>query len=413
MNTNVVCVIGAGVAGLTAANACAENGILVTLIERNPYPGGRSVSYGCKATDTCVQCGVCLIRDALEKNSQHQNIRRLFSAEITSVRRNRDGSFRLDVECSPNPIDPETCVNCGNCLAMCRQHAISRIPGWGFYVDDSCDRCGECTDSCGFDALSFDRPVEQITLEADQVIIASGFDPYDPKQNRKWGYGSTPRLITGTELEGFFHDESFVPPELAAELSDGEHRVAFVQCVGSRNAAEGIESCSRVCCAYALRMADRLCEEYPEIKVDLFYMDLQYFGKSYESFMEETRKRIRLIRSNPISVTTDAVGRPIVRFDSMVSDTIEENTYDFVVLSHGMTPANSSTVLARQFGLNLSPEGFFHVDTAGDPERLATSTVHVCGAAEGPMGIAESVGSALQVAGTVAVRLREMARSAP
>jgi len=351
------------------------------------------------------------VRDAVDRHDTDSTIRSLYSTSIRNVSRQHDGSLSINLLTEANVIDPETCVDCGVCLPACQRGAIRRVPGWGFFADETCDRCGACLDSCDFGAISMDRPAEQSRVDADAVIVASGFEPFDPGANRKWGYGLAPGIITATELERLAHDEQYLPPSLVIKLATDGARVAFLQCIGSRNVAEGVAGCSRVCCAYALRMARRLRSEFPELQIDFYYMDLQYLGSSHESFVEECRREIQFVRSNPISVTADNSGAPVVRFDSIETNTVEERSYDLIVLSHGITAQSSNEELAKAFGIDLTPEGFLSAGSSPTTGDIPAARVYVCGTASGPMSIAETVESATEAAGIVAQALRPAARS--
>ena len=380
MGTAKVSVIGAGIAGLTIANRLSQYPVDITLIDSNPYPGGRSVFYGCKAVDECVHCGVCLVREAVRELPENGNVSLLLSASPTSVRRNESGGFTIAVEGSPNPIDWKLCTDCGYCRDVCPQNAVQKIPGWKYVIDENCNNCGKCVDVCPVSAIQLDRPMRREVVEADGLALAAGFQPFDPAINRKWGYGSNPRVIHGTDLEHLFFAEEYLPKELAGSVG----RMAFVQCVGSRNVMEGKRGCSRVCCAYALRMANRIKEEFPEIEVDFYYMDIQHFGKSFPRFWETVSKKVNFIRSNPISIKLDADGKPIVRYESPDGPGCREAAYDLVSLSHGMSPAEGSVELADMIGVDTNPDGFYR-------EAAAGSGIFVAGACKRPMRIEDSV----------------------
>jgi len=397
MGSGKVCIVGAGISGMTAANSLADAGITVQLVDALPNPGGRALHYGCKAGDECVHCGVCLVRNELSRLDSQQNIDHLFSTKVVSSDRSASGGYEIRLERSANRIDHAACVDCGECVGACPEEAITFVPGWGHVIDESCSGCGQCVGSCGFNAIHAGGEPESIEISVDSVVVATGFTPFDPSINRKWGTGESDRVITGTELERLFASEQYLP------TSDAE-RVAFVQCVGSRNVAEGSSLCSRVCCAYALRMANRLKTEFPEIAIDFYYMDLQHLGKSHERYLVETEHHVNMIRSNPIAVKHDAEGFPIVRFESMNDRRVSENRYDYVVLSHGITPSSDTADIAKMFGLHVTANGFLVPPGAeGDVDIPAPidGRVLVAGAVNGPRGIAECVEQAQEVAAIV------------
>jgi heterodisulfide reductase subunit A len=399
MDTARVSVIGAGISGLTVANALAKASAEVTLIDRSSHPGGRAVFYGCKAVDTCVRCGVCLLRDAMSELTENAGVNLLLSSSPVSFRRKNDGGFELGMQTVPNPIDWRKCTSCGYCLEACPRGAVTQVPGWKFAIDtEACDGCGECVKACPVSAIQLQREPTRTTLDADYVVVASGFQPFDPAVNRKWGYGRSPRVIHGTDLEHLFFEEKYLPRELIGR--DGT--MAFIQCVGSRNVMEGKSGCSRVCCAYALRMANRIKEEFPEIRIDFYYMDIQSFGRNFPEFWESVSAKINLIRSNPINVKEGPDGKPIVRYEVPDEPGCRESTYDLVSLSHGIEPEADSGEVAELIGLDVNADGFFRETVDG-----ADGGIFVAGACKRPMRIDDSVEDGQAVSEKILERMRE------
>jgi heterodisulfide reductase subunit A len=393
---HTVCVVGAGVSGLSVANDLARAGVGVYLIEQSPYPGGRATLYGCKAAESCVHCGVCLVREAVSTLRTGTGTECLLSSRPKACRPAAAGSggnghrptLEVSIETSPNPVDWKACIECGLCQQVCPEDAVHRAPGWKYYIDARCNSCGKCLEVCPVDAIQLQRSPEERTLAVNAVVMAAGFKPFDPSVNRKWGYGANPRVLTGTQMEELFRQESYLP--VPAE------RVAFIQCVGSRNVMEGSRHCSRVCCAYALRMAGRLRQELPELAIDFYHMDIQHFGKSFEQFWGQLRPKINLIASNPISIRTDDQGKPLVRYESLPDLSCREQSYDVVILSNGVAPAEEGSALADLFGLGLDSGGF--LAPAGEGSEVpALPGVFTAGACKRPMRIDDCVEDAAAV----------------
>jgi heterodisulfide reductase subunit A len=369
-----VAIIGAGISGITVANNVSGNGVDTILIDSNPYPGGKAVFYGCKATDSCVRCGVCLLRHAIDDLKENDNLSFSFSSEISSIRRNDNNGYELSIKHSPNQIDPED--------------AIKNIPGWKYYIDINCTSCEECVRVCPVSAINLEKHSETIRVHADSIVVCTGFQPFDPAHNLKWGYGSNPYVITATDLEKFFYEETY----------PGKHvrHIAFIQCVGSRNVTEGVKQCSRICCAYALRMANKLKYDVPDREIDVYYMDIQGFGKQFPEFWMKVNDTLHFIRSNPITVTVDNAGKPLVRFESPETNACVENSYDLVVLSHGLCPHDNAPELAELLGLGLDSNGFF-LDYSEHAGTQTGSGVFIAGTCRAPMRIDECVQDACSV----------------
>ena len=386
-----VCIIGAGITGLSLTNSLTQSDVQVLLIDRNPYPGGRTVFYGCKATDSCVHCGVCLARDAMAQFRENPGVEMLLSSTPRSIRRNSEESFEIDVETLSNQIDWTKCIECGLCQEACPENAVERIEGWKFYIKDTCTDCGKCVEACPVSAINLEKRSQVEIRVADSIVVSTGFTPFDPGINRKWGYGDNPQVITGSDLERLLYEEKYLPDEVSK--TDEATKIAFIQCVGSRNIMEGMAQCSRICCAYALRMAGRLKHEKPDAEIDFYYMDIQRFGKDFENFVATLSDKINFIRSNPLNIKVDDQGKPIIRFESIPGNKCEETTYDYVVLSHGLCPAEDADELTEKFDLDLDSNGFFRVPSY----QQSGAGIFVAGTCKGPMNIEECVDNASAV----------------
>jgi len=384
-----VCVIGAGISGILVSNGLFQAGIDVVLVDKNPYPGGQAVFYGCKATDECARCGVCLVREAVAELKNNTAAECHFSSRPLSMRANAAmDAFEIEIGGTANLIDWKTCVECGRCVDACPEKAIEKVPGWKYFVNTTCTGCGKCVEVCPVGAIELERTEEKQTVAVDSVVVAAGFEPFDPAINKKWGFSGSRRVVTGSQMENLFFTEQYLPEQAKS--------LAFIQCVGSRNLMEGQKHCSRVCCPYALRMAARLKEEYPDLEIDFFYMDIQRFGKDFEKFWTDTKKKINPIAGNPISVKLEAEGRPIVRYESLPELACREKAYDLVVLSNGISPARDSEMLSDMFNLDLDEAGFLASPDGG---------IFAAGACKRPMRIDDCVEDAAAVSRQVIQRL--------
>jgi len=360
-----VCIIGAGISGISLYNRLDYPDVEVVLLEKQPFPGGQAVMYGCKAADECVNCGVCLVRDEVGSLAESATRQMHVSAIPHFIMPFKGNQYYIKARVIPNPIDWRSCIDCGKCAEICPEGAVRMIAGWSRYIDDSCTQCGKCVNVCPSSAIAMERALVEREFTVDAVVLATGFVPFDPSINAKYGMGGSGRVITGNELESLFYRETYLPvPDVK--------KLAFVQCVGSRNTAEGKSQCSRACCAYALRMGNRLKKEFPKMTIDFYYMDIQSFGKDFAGFHGKVSKNMQFRRTLPVNIRNDE--KPVLQFESLTGCGLEQETYDLVVLSHGMCPSGDAPELAGLLGVDLDSNGFFNTDFSAKQGVFAEGT---------------------------------------
>jgi heterodisulfide reductase subunit A len=382
-------VIGAGIAGCSAALDLALQGNAVTVVEKTSRIGGKVLSYCCKATDSCSRCGVCVAHERISAALRQPNVTILAGARIETVR--PDGARTLVKGFSSNPaFRYRACVDCGACIAACPQKCISRYSRGGliFYSIDysSCRlhagrKCAACVEACSMDALRADGSESPFSLPVDRVLVATGHETFDPVVKPRLGYRRIAGVMTGFEAEqtlsGSMHLEG---------AGKGPARnVAFIQCVGSRDPGIGRNFCSSICCAYALRMARILKARRPETEVTVYYIDIQNFDKAFTPLRAELQGMgVRFVRGVPFSVARASSGnlRLLIEDPQGARATAE---HDAVVLSVGMEASGSSARTATLFGLDRDEFGFLKPRAPG---------VRVAGTCAEPQGIADSVASA-------------------
>jgi heterodisulfide reductase subunit A2 len=324
---NSVAIIGGGVAGLAAAEILARSGLLVELFEKNATLGGHAAQFTCKATERCVKCGACTVNDFMRRTSGAPTIRFHLNSTIESI-----------------------------------------VLESGFTIISAAE-----------------SGIRQVRVDA--VLLATGFQAFDPRHT-PYGYGHLQNVLTNLDVERRLkRDLRLTRP------SDGKppQKLAFIQCVGSRDAQLHHLWCSKVCCSSALRMAQRIRHLHQDTQVTLFYIDIQTFGKDFQMFYERMRKDLRFVRAIPGDiVAAEDNGCKISYFDP-TSGRAEEAVFDMAVLSVGVTPGADHPRFAQWLKWPLSPEGFF--DNATRPPGIFSA-----GAATGPMNIAESIASSTRAA---------------
>jgi heterodisulfide reductase subunit A len=393
----------------------ARLGLEVALVEKTPFFGGRAAHFCCKATDACQKCGACLVEDRLKALFQESRVTLLPHTQLTACSRDK-GGFRLVLKQQPEVINPERCVDCGLCYEECPaadQGAILRTtvtqnhpryavsPGACLHFRDG--SCRVCQQICPPTARAIDLEQSEQIIEvlAGALIVATGYRAADPRCRPHYGYGRVSNIITALELE-----ESLRRNGKGLQRPHGRpaRRVAFIQCVGSRD--QDHPYCSQVCCAYTLRLARLLKHRLPEGEVATFYMDLQNVGRNSDEFHAAAHREIKELRALPGDLRATGDGAVALRYLDEETGQAVAATFDLVVLSVGINPGGDNAALSSRLGLELTPEGFFQAADSRHRSLTPQAGVFLAGTAEGPRDIAGCLTQAQATARQVSLYLK-------
>ena len=399
-----VLVIGAGIAGITVAQRLTENNIKVYLVEKESYIGGQALSYGCKGVESCNECSVCLLqRKVKDIEGYFSNIFFRANSEIEEVK--REGKiFKVTLKKEVSFIDPNKCQGCGLCEKLCPSSAISlshpqSIPRVYSLNTEHClnfqnTECYICVDNCPFGAISFSHKIQkEILSNISAIVMATGFEPWNPKIKVEYGYGINKNVITATELEKQIYTKGYV-----FRPSDDRkaRKIAIIQCVGSRDRSIDNPNCSRVCCAYGMKMARFLKEQDSGIEVSIFYMDIQPFGKEFTKFFSECKDdyNIRYLKSIPSQISQTKEGRVKIKYEDPQRGTIKEEYYDLAVLSIALNPDIKFEKLAENLDLWVKDSGFCESPDSTQVNKTSQKGIFTAGTCQGPKDISECIANA-------------------
>mgnify|MGYP005837557737 CR=1 FL=1 len=266
-----------------------------------------------------------------------------------------------------------------------------------------CSECLQCVLACKKNAIHHEAVEELEELEVGAVIAAPGFDLFDATLAGQYGYGLYPNVVTSIEFERLLSSTGPTRGEVARP-SDGRHprRIAFIQCVGSRDSACGAEYCSAICCMYSTKEAIIAREHDPEVESTIFFLDLRSYGKNFDRYVESARRDygVRYVRSFISSVKEDPVTRNLsLRY--YAEGELHEEEFDLVVLAIGVRPPRDARKLAGVLGIELNEYGFARTDEFS-PTYSTRPGVLVAGAFQGPRDIPETVMNASAAAAAAA-----------
>lgn len=256
---------------------------------------------------------------------------------------------------------------------------------------EGCIECGECARRCEVNAVDYRMKDEIVDMRFDGIVLAPGFDLYDPTEKGEYGYGRLEGVVTGIEFERM---SSVTGPTGGDILLNGKipKRFFFIQCVGSRDRQTGARFCSRVCCMYTAKHASIVKDRIKDAEVYVSYIDVRAYGKNYEEFYKSTQETgTYYIRGIPGEVTMGKNGL-LVRVEDMLSGELREIEVDLVVLATGVRPRKETDELCQVMDMERDEYGFIRSDPIA-PSRTNVEGIFVCGMASGPKDVPDTVAS--------------------
>ncbi len=420
--TDKALVIGGGVAGIQSALDLADMGFKTYLVEKNPTIGGRMAQLD--KTFPTLDCSMCILAPKMVDVGKHENIELLTYSEVKDVD-GYIGNFKVTVEKKPRYIDESICTGCGSCTEVCPIEIPNyfdegvgmvkaayipfpqAVPLCATIDKDYCIDCHLCDTACERGAINHNQKPEEIELEVGTIIVATGYDPYDASGKKEYIYEDSQNVITGLELERYINASGPTQGHVIVP-SSGEtpKRVAFIQCVGSRDEQINKPYCSRVCCMYAMKNAQLIIDHEPDTEVAIYYMDIRAFGKGFEEFYKRSQEKygIKFIRGRPASVIENPDKTLTVRAEDSLLGKVTEYDYDMVVLSVGLEPPANSETLRQTLGISKSADGFLmEAHPKLRPVDTLTDGIYLAGVAQGPKDIPDAVAQASGAAARAAI----------
>jgi len=406
-----VLVIGGGITGIQASLDLGDSGFEVYLVEKEPAIGGKMAKLS--KTFPTEDCATCIIGPKLADCAEHPNINLMTYSEIESIT-GYLGNFTVTVRKKPRYVDIDKCVACGICADKCPvkvpdefneglslrkaiyvQNPVA-VPRKYLIDEKNCKRlvqggkiCGICEKLCTQGAINFEDKEELISFNVDTIITATGYELFDPEKKPVYGFGKYSNVLTALQLERIIATGSSGPP-----LKPIGKRVAFIQCVGSRDEQVDRENCSRICCMYATKLAQLLKRLDPSRDIYIFYTDLRAYGKGFEEYYKRAQNAgIKYIRGRVAEIREDPQSKKLhILSEDTLSRKMIEGEFDLVVLSTGIVPSSGSEQIADILKLARSADGFLQeAHPKFRPVDTLIDGVFIAGCAQGPKDIPDSV----------------------
>ncbi|MBV1738402.1 MAG: FAD-dependent oxidoreductase [Desulfarculus sp.] len=326
------------------------------------------------------------------------------------------GDFSVTLNRKPRYVIEDRCTGCTTCVEYCPveypdqfnqeisenkavhiffAQAIPLIA----YIDESClylkeKKCRICENVCKADAIDLGQKAQKMEIKVAAIVLATGYDTYDPSLKNEYGYGRMTNVVTSMDFERLLCATGPYEGEiLRASDRKHPHKIAWIQCVGSRRVTPGDNSyCSAVCCSYTQKQVILTKDHDADAKLTVFHNDIRSYGKDFERYYQraEELSDVRFIRSYTTVAREDPETKNVFVRYATANDGVKEEEFDMVVLSVGLNPPADYQGLADKFGIELTEHGFCLASTT-NPIGTTRPGVYVCGAFQGPMDIPESV----------------------
>ena len=403
-------VIGGGIAGIQTALDIADAGYEVDIVEKTPSIGGRMSQLD--KTFPTLDCSACILTPKMVEASAHERINLFTYSEVEKVS-GFVGDFKVDMS---------KCTGCGVCSQKCpskktpsefnrglgTRSAIytpfaQAIPNVPVIDREHCikfqtGKCGLCSKVCAAGAIDYTQEDEIVTREYGAIVVATGFDMIKLDKFGEYSYDTCPDVITSLEFERLTNAAGPTKGHLE-RLSDHKapKSVTFIQCVGSRDTTcRGKSYCSKICCMYTAKHAMLIRDKYPDVQVNVFYIDVRTPGKNFDEFY---RRAVEEYGVNYIKGQVGKVAEVDGHLRVQAVDLIDNRRImldtDLVVLAAAIEPDPSVRKLATMLTASIDTNNFLtEAHPKLRPVESPTAGIFLSGVCQGPKDIPETVSQA-------------------
>ncbi len=413
---NSILVVGAGIAGIRAALELAQQDFQVILTESSPSIGGILLELDYQFPNN--HCGLCRMLPPWERDMGsevcmrkilfHENITIMPLTRVTKIE-GEAGKFEVSLLQKARGVDIKRCIGCGRCIEVCPEEVMDEfnenlsyrkaiyqpVPHnlpYNYIIDfDNCTKCEECVKVCPTGAINMEAKEQEIIKNVAAIILAPGSGIFNPYEYKFYSYGEIPAVVTSLEMERILSGTGPTEGKILIPRNDkAVKKIAWLQCVGSRNPKQNQDYCSSICCMFALKEAMLVKDRVPDIDSTIFYMDMRTFGKDFYRYkLEAEAKGIKFVRCRVHTIDPQDDGSVSIRFLNEEGKIVEDR-FDMVVLSTGQKSTEEMRELSSIAGISLDPNGFAIGNGIYQTETERPG-IYVCGSFTGLKDISETV----------------------
>lgn len=343
--------------------------------------------------------------EKLSVEEEGKNVQKLSEEELSKIRERFPSRQRIKA----NKLQLE--ARAGNFAEVEQSYSVfqaqeeaSRCLASGI---EGCIECSECEKWCEAKAIDFGQHDQVVELEVGSIIVATGYEQFDPSVMAEYGYKKYDNVITGLEFERLVNASGPTGGRILLKNGTEPRSVGIIHCVGSRD-VNYHEYCSRVCCMYALKFSHLLKEHIPGVEIYQCYIDMRCFGKNYEEFYNRLLKegvnfvRGRVGEVTNVAETPEEKGKLIMLVEDTLIGEQRRIPVDLVILCCAIEPQEDSQAIARLLRISRSADGFFlEKHPKLDPVATFSDGIYVVGCCQGPKDIPDTVAQASAAAAQV------------
>jgi len=427
-----VLVIGGGIAGIQTSLDLTELGLKVYLVEKTPSIGGRMAQLD--KTFPTNDCSLCILAPKMVEVFRNPNIELMTYHEVKKVEGD-PGDFTVTVLKKPRYIDETKCKGCGDCATKCPKIEVGNIFDMNlgkrksiyipfpqavppiYLIDpELCLKftkgvCGVCEKVCEAEAIDYEQQPQDIEIKVGAIVVATGFEMFAEELSSRWGYHHQ-NVVNALEYERILCASGPFGGHVLRPSDEKEPEIiAFIQCAGSRDLHENVPYCSSVCCMYTAKEAIITKEHSEHSQCFVFRHDIRAYGKNFYEFTQRAQDEygVKYFQTKISTIKEDPETNDLlIHYEDLKTGEFKDFRANLVVLATPLVPSKGTHELSKILNIELDHYDFYKEKSYFNKSLSSKEGIFLCGFAQGPMDIPETVADASGVASQVATLLNSV-----